>query len=166
MSWTKWKMGLVVAGLSALCDGVIVLLAAPDIAWKGLGIALAVMMAKAVGLYLKQHPVEGVVTETEILRKAAIEAGKGNIEHRTSSIDHRILGILLVGVLCLGTGCANGGAMLRALAKDPATVVVRVGTPWGMQQFTRIGGVTNTVSVSPDGAVTIVPVVPKKSGGE
>lgn len=52
-------------------------------------------------------------------------------------------------------GCANTPALLRALAKDPATVSVRIGTPWGTQMFTRVGGTTNSVTVSPDGSVTV-----------
>lgn len=71
---------------------------------------------------------------------------------------------LFVGLLCVGlclaaTGCVNPSpALLRELAKSPSTVSTKVVTPWGHAQLTRVGGQTNnTVTVSPDGTITIRP---------
>lgn len=150
MSWSKWKIGLLVAALSALCDGVIVVLVDPNIALKALAIALAVMMAKAAGLYLKQHPVEEIVTETELIRRASIEVGKK-------------VGLVLVcaGVLFLGSGCMGTGGLAklaRELARDPATLSLRmrVGTPYGTGEFdfARSGVVTN-VATAGGGTVSV-----------
>jgi hypothetical protein len=52
-------------------------------------------------------------------------------------------------------GCSSAPSMMRALAKDPAIVVGRFGTPWGTEAFTRIGTTTNSVLISADGSVTI-----------
>jgi len=48
-------------------------------------------------------------------------------------------------------------AIVRALAKDPATVSVNISTIYGQFRLVRIGGCTNetTTSVSPDGSVMI-----------
>lgn len=81
------------------------------------------------------------------------------------------LKVITLGLgLCLFSGCAWGGnavKMARELAKDPATVTVRieVGTPWGVQHvaLTRVAG-TNVVFVTESGAVTQNPG--KKSQGE
>lgn len=66
-----------------------------------------------------------------------------------------ILGMAFVAVLC--SGCSGLSGIIKASAKDPAIVVARVGTPWGVQQLTRIGGTTNSVSIAPDGTVSINP---------
>lgn len=60
--------------------------------------------------------------------------------------------ILAVAASC---GCTNTASLARALAKDPAIVSVRIGTPWGTQTLTRVGGSTNQVTVGTDGAVTV-----------
>lgn len=57
------------------------------------------------------------------------------------------------------TGCTNGVAgVARALAKDPATVSVKINTIYGTASLVRVGVQTNnSVTVSPDGTVTIKP---------
>lgn len=73
-----------------------------------------------------------------------------------------LLGLLIMVGL---SGCAHFGTELaqvnKALAGDAATVVVNLGltTPWGSQtvKMTRIGGQTNSVTVSPEGVVQINP---------
>lgn len=71
------------------------------------------------------------------------------------------LSLLLIPLL----GCAHFGKEMayvsQAIAHDPATFVVDVAltTPWGSQtvKMTRIGGSSNSVSVTPDRAVSINP---------
>lgn len=58
-------------------------------------------------------------------------------------------------IVSTGAGCAGMGSIAHALAKDQASFVLRMGTPWGNQQITRIGGQTNSVVVSPDGSISI-----------
>lgn len=55
---------------------------------------------------------------------------------------------------CLST---NFTEYAKAMAGDPATIVVSINTVYGTAKFTRVGGGdTNTVkTVSPDGTVTI-----------
>lgn len=75
------------------------------------------------------------------------------------------LGVVLLCFLTvtLASGCATGGTGLAGIAAqlkdDPAILVVRgkAGTPWGEinNNFTRIGGTTNSVTIAPDGTVTI-----------
>jgi hypothetical protein len=74
----------------------------------------------------------------------------------------------LVGALSLGTasmtltGCSTAGLgkLARELKNDPAIVAVKAVTPWGNASLVRVGGQTNSVSVSPDGTVTINPRTP------
>lgn len=54
-------------------------------------------------------------------------------------------------------GCTSLTGLAKELKDDPAIIVVRIGSPWGAQSLTRIGGQTNSVSVAPDGTVTINP---------
>ena len=65
-----------------------------------------------------------------------------------------VLAVSLAGALLL-TGCTSFPSTLQALKDDPATVVLNVGTVYGTLKLVRIGGVTNNVSVAPDGTVTI-----------
>lgn len=62
----------------------------------------------------------------------------------------------LVLALCSG-GCAstNITELTKALANDPAIVVVKVGTVYGTVNFTRVGATTNGMTISPDGTVAI-----------
>lgn len=62
---------------------------------------------------------------------------------------------LVLMVTALFTGCTSMKGVAKAFKNDPAIVVVRMGTPWGNQSMTRIGGTTNSVTVSPEGNVTI-----------
>lgn len=65
--------------------------------------------------------------------------------------------IVLAAVLTLLSGCSSLSKLARELKDDPAIVVVRVGSPWGIQSLTRIGGQTNSVEVMLDGTVRINP---------
>jgi len=58
-------------------------------------------------------------------------------------------------ILILLTGCRGLARLAREMKGDPAIVAVRVGSPWGMQTLTRVGGSTNSVEVLPDGTVRI-----------
>lgn len=69
---------------------------------------------------------------------------------------------LLLPILCIAScGCisTNISELTKALAGDPATVVVSVQTIYGTLKVTRVGEATNSPSsmktVSPDGTVTI-----------
>jgi hypothetical protein len=63
-----------------------------------------------------------------------------------------------IAYLCAGcVSTASFNRLARELAKDPATVTVRVATPYGSLSFTRINAGTNTLPhrVAPDGTVTV-----------
>jgi len=60
----------------------------------------------------------------------------------------------------IGSGCVCPSGMsklARELAKDPATVSLRVMTPYGSLDFVRANPLTNSIrySVSPDGRVSV-----------
>jgi hypothetical protein len=61
--------------------------------------------------------------------------------------------IALTG-LC-GCSSTNITKLTQALAKDPAIVVVKIGSVYGTLSFVRVGSQTNGVTVSPDGSVSI-----------
>jgi hypothetical protein len=65
------------------------------------------------------------------------------------------LKFLLFVPLISGCSTTNITKLTQALAKDPAIIVVNVGTVYGTVKLTRVGCVTNGMSVSPDGTVTI-----------
>lgn len=88
-------------------------------------------------------------------------AGAAGVGVREALDKGKRIGADAAAVLLLGcslfflSGCASAAGVARALAKDPAIVIVRMGTPWGNQQITRIGVTSNSVAVSPDGSVTV-----------
>ena len=55
------------------------------------------------------------------------------------------------------TGCSstNIANLTKELAKDPAAVHIRVTSIYGTLDFTRVGDLTNQVTMSPDGTVQI-----------
>jgi hypothetical protein len=59
--------------------------------------------------------------------------------------------------LLLLTGCSttNITKLTEALAKDPAIVVIKVGTVYGTVNLTRVGTLTNGMTISPDGTVSV-----------
>jgi hypothetical protein len=62
----------------------------------------------------------------------------------------------LLPLLFCGCSSTNITKLTAALAKDPAIVSSRVTTLYGTVSFVRVGGGwTNSVSVSPDGTVTV-----------
>lgn len=73
---------------------------------------------------------------------------------RTGGCEMKIAIASIVFAL-IGSGCSSTPSLIRALSKDQAIVTVRVGTPWGVQSFTRVGSTSNSVNVAPDGAITI-----------
>ena len=67
--------------------------------------------------------------------------------------------IALMAALVALSGCSstNIAELTKALANDPAIVKVKIGSVYGTVDFTRIGCVTNGVSVTPDGTITVKP---------
>ncbi len=65
--------------------------------------------------------------------------------------------IKLFLALLLLTGCSttNITKLTSALAKDPAIVVVSVNSIYGTVKFTRVGSITNGMTISPDGTVSM-----------
>lgn len=65
--------------------------------------------------------------------------------------------LLLLVSLSLLSGCSttNITKLTQALAKDPAIVVVKVGTVYGTVNFTRVGTLTNGMTISPDGTISV-----------
>jgi len=56
------------------------------------------------------------------------------------------------------TGCSstNITKLVQALAKDPATSVIKISTVYGTVNYTRVGLMTNeTASVNSDGSVIL-----------
>lgn len=70
----------------------------------------------------------------------------------------RLFAIALTG-LC-GCSTTNITKLTESLAKDPAIVVVKIGSVYGTVSLIRIGSQTNGVTVSPDGSVTVKGTVP------
>lgn len=65
--------------------------------------------------------------------------------------------LLLLTPLILLCGCSstNVTKLIGALAKDPAIVSVKISSIYGTVNFTRIGGHTNTVTVTADGTISV-----------
>lgn len=69
----------------------------------------------------------------------------------------RILVLTALAALPL-CGCMSSAGFsktIRELSRDPAIVSGTIQTPYGAARFVRIGGTTNSVTVSPDGTVTV-----------
>jgi hypothetical protein len=65
----------------------------------------------------------------------------------------RIASLLLISLA--GCSTTNITKLTEALAKDPAIVVLKVGTVYGTVNFTRVGSLTNGMTISPDGTVSV-----------
>ena len=65
-----------------------------------------------------------------------------------------LLGLMVVAGL---SGCAAGSAakFAKVLGNDKAIFVINAGTPYGTQKIVRIGETTNSVTVTPEGQVTV-----------
>lgn len=69
MKWKRWKMGLAVSALTGCLMGVTTLLVDQSISLRGIIILLVVNAAKDVLLFLKEHPVDAIVDDTQQLAK-------------------------------------------------------------------------------------------------
>jgi hypothetical protein len=65
----------------------------------------------------------------------------------------RFASLLLIA--CAGCSTTNITKLTEALAKDPAIVVLKIGTVYGTVNFTRVGSLTNGMTISPDGTVSV-----------
>lgn len=63
--------------------------------------------------------------------------------------------LLVLPILIGGCSTTNITKLTEALAKDPAIVVLNIGTVYGTVKFTRVGCITNGLTVSPDGTVSV-----------
>ena len=66
--------------------------------------------------------------------------------------------LLLILPLVLLCGCSptNISNLVKAVAKDPATVTIKVSSVYGTVSYTRVGLMTNeTASVASDGSVIL-----------
>ena len=63
--------------------------------------------------------------------------------------------LFILPLLIGGCSTTNISKLTEALAKDPAIVVVNIGTVYGTVKFTRVGCITNGLTVSPDGTVSV-----------
>jgi uncharacterized protein YceK len=65
--------------------------------------------------------------------------------------------LTLTVISLLGTGCANVSSVVRAMAKDPATVHVRVTSVYGTVEVFRTAPMTNSMphTINPDGTITV-----------
>lgn len=59
--------------------------------------------------------------------------------------------VVTVLALLSVSGCAGYGTISRNMSENGAIVLGKFGTPWGVQEFTRVGDTTNTVLLEPPG---------------
>jgi len=67
MNWKKWKLGLLVAGLTGLFNGVVCMVV--DMTAKQIAFVLIVSFAKDALLFLKQHPAEQISFDTNSITR-------------------------------------------------------------------------------------------------
>jgi len=66
-----------------------------------------------------------------------------------------VLFVIPVALLC-GCSPTNISNLVKAVAKDPATVTIKVSSVYGTVSYTRVGLMTNeTASVASDGSVIL-----------
>lgn len=63
--------------------------------------------------------------------------------------------LFLIPIFIGGCSTTNITKLTAALAKDPAIVVVSVNSIYGTVKFTRVGSITNGMTISPDGTVSM-----------
>lgn len=66
--------------------------------------------------------------------------------------------LTLISLLAL-TGCSstNITKLTQALARDPAIVSARITSIYGVVQFTRVGSTNGSVTIGPDGTLSVKP---------
>lgn len=69
----------------------------------------------------------------------------------------RLAQVVALLMVVLASGCYTPGAIVRQLKDDGAIVRAKVGTPWGVQDFLRVGESSNRVTIHPDGRIEISP---------
>ncbi|HYG23368.1 MAG TPA: hypothetical protein VEH04_11345 [Verrucomicrobiae bacterium] len=88
-----------------------------------------------------------------------IRAGVNKTKQSAADVPiRRILSMIaLASMLTLSTGCRSAGLVSLAehLKDDPAIVSAQISSVYGTVKFTRVGGQTNSVTVSPDGTITV-----------
>lgn len=62
---------------------------------------------------------------------------------------------LALGAVFTGCSSTNLEKVVMAAGNDQAIVIGKVTSVYGTASFTRIGGTTNTITVAPDGTVTV-----------
>ena len=69
----------------------------------------------------------------------------------------KTLALVIALISLFVTGCANVSSVVRAMAKDPATVHVRVTSVYGTVEVFRAAPTTNSMphTINPDGTITV-----------
>jgi hypothetical protein len=67
----------------------------------------------------------------------------------------KLIVLAMAAAALSGCSTTNITKLTQALAKDPAIVVLNVGSVYGTVRFTRVGSITNGMTISPDGTVTV-----------
>lgn len=66
--------------------------------------------------------------------------------------------VILISLIVVAlTGCTGLTGVIKQLKNDPAVVKMDIVTLYGTGKFVRVGNNTNTVSIAPDGTVSINP---------
>jgi uncharacterized membrane protein YidH (DUF202 family) len=82
MSWKRWKIGLISAIISTAIDGFIVSFADPSVVAHfkehvaSISIGMLVILFKAMGLYMREHPIDQITDNTEIITKQSTTESK------------------------------------------------------------------------------------------
>lgn len=143
----------------------------------GLEILLAIVTAflakRGITLNRKAKALPSVIKAVEaygnaqlkrtIKSQAAVDGVQAALHEEVQRVteDHPVtsrfplLGLCALGVLVSGCSTAGIARIAEQLKDDPAIVNAKVVTIYGTAHLTRIGGQTNTVSVSPDGTITV-----------
>lgn len=69
MKWSQWKIGLAIAVITGLAQGTVAAATAEAFSWRSVVVPVLFNIGTNLGLYLKQHPPEGITTDTIIIER-------------------------------------------------------------------------------------------------
>lgn len=130
MNWTKWRRGLLVSALIGFVTACAAAAMLDDVKVNLKFILFFIgLIGKDILLYCKTHPIESIEDTTTISK---------------SDVAKVILASLLPAFLLTGCGTSK---LVRELAKDPATVSMKIHTIYGSVDLIRTVPGTNSVSI-------------------
>lgn len=123
--------------------------------WKTTACGIVSLVGSMVALYYPEHGRDGsfvAAVGNGVGLMLANDSPKGPGAWRAAKV---AIVLAFLSLSLMGCSTANLSRLVGQLKNDPAIVAAKVTSIYGTAQLTRVGGSTNSVTVSPDGTISI-----------